>query len=93
MIDDSASNASTNTANIFTLPYVFQWIISLFFDHTSIREKLPRVKTEFGRKRFYYLAGKECHDLPLSARKIKSRLLLITILKIILPSEIILALD
>ena len=37
--------------------------------------KLPQVKTEFGRKGFYYLAGKEFNDLPLSARKIESRLL------------------
>ena len=36
---------------------------------------LPQVKTEFGRKGFYYLAGKEFNDLPLSARKIESRLL------------------
>ena len=31
--------------------------------------KLPQVKTEFGRKGFYYQAGKEFNDLPLSARK------------------------
>ena len=37
--------------------------------------KLPQVKTEFGRKGFYYLAGKEFNDLPLSARKIESGLL------------------
>ena len=37
--------------------------------------KLPQVKTEFGRKSFYYLAGKEFNDLPLNARKIESRLL------------------
>ena len=38
--------------------------------------KLPQVKTEFARKGFYYLAGKEFNDLPLNARKIQSRLLL-----------------
>ena len=37
--------------------------------------KLPQVKTEFGRKSFYYLAGKEFNDLPLSARKIESKFL------------------
>ena len=38
--------------------------------------KLPQVKTEFGRKGFYYQAGKEHNDLPLSARKIESRTIL-----------------
>ncbi len=37
--------------------------------------KLPQVKTEFGRKGFNYLAGKELYNLPLSARKIELRLL------------------
>ena len=37
--------------------------------------KIPQVKTEFGCKGFYYLAGKEFNSLPLSARKIESRLL------------------
>ena len=37
--------------------------------------KIPQVKTEIGRKGSYYLAGKEFNDLPLSARKIESRLL------------------
>ena len=37
--------------------------------------KIPQVKTEFGRKGFYYLAGKEFNNLPLIARKIESRLL------------------
>ena len=37
--------------------------------------KLPQVKTEFGRKGFYYLAGKEFNDLPLTSRKTESRLL------------------
>ena len=37
--------------------------------------KLPQVKTKFGRKGSYYLAGKEFSDLPLSARMIESRLL------------------
>ena len=37
--------------------------------------KLPQVKTEFARKGFYYLAGKEFNDLPLSAKKIQSRFL------------------
>ena len=37
--------------------------------------KIPQVKTEIGRKGFYSLAGKEFNDLPLSARKIESRLL------------------
>ncbi len=34
--------------------------------------KLPKVKTEFGRKGFYYLAGKEFNNLALSARKSES---------------------
>ena len=37
--------------------------------------KLPQVKTEFGRKACYHLAGKGFNELPLSARKIESRLL------------------
>ena len=37
--------------------------------------KLSQEKTEFGHKGFYYLAGKEFNYLPLSARKIESRLL------------------
>ena len=37
--------------------------------------KIPQVKTEFGRKGFYYLAGKEFSNLPLGARKMKSRFL------------------
>ena len=32
--------------------------------------KIPQVKTEFGRKGFYYLAGKEFNNLPLSAKKL-----------------------
>ena len=31
--------------------------------------KLPQVKSEFGCEGFYYQAGKEFNDLPLSARK------------------------
>ena len=33
------------------------------------------MKTELGRKRFYYLAGKEFNDLLPSARKLQSRFL------------------
>ena len=36
--------------------------------------KLPLMKTEFGRKGLYSLAAKEFNNLPLQARKIKSRL-------------------
>ena len=37
--------------------------------------KFPQLKTEFGRERFYYLAGKEFNDLLLIARKMQSRFL------------------
>ena len=37
--------------------------------------KIPQIKTEFVCKDFYFLAGKEFKDLPLSAKKIRSRLL------------------
>ena len=36
--------------------------------------KLPLMKTEFGRKGLYFMAAKEYNNLPLQARKIKSRL-------------------
>ena len=36
--------------------------------------KLPLMKTEFGRKGFYFMAAKEYNNLPLQARKIESRL-------------------
>ena len=34
---------------------------------------VPHVKTEFEYKGYYYMAGKEFNDFPLSAKKIESR--------------------
>ena len=73
--DVNAKRRKENRIYVFILSFIY---FQCALRHTRNYQhlvNLPQVKTECGRKGFYYLAGKEFNDLPLSARKIESRLL------------------